>query len=98
MGIVSVGAALSEMLLNEKIRALMNYRHIATKNHETGAYKDIFDGDIYHNIYMNQRNLFVSSKDVAVIIFADGFPSKYLPGKSLAIIHCIVMNFGPSVR
>jgi hypothetical protein len=52
-------------------------RHIATKNHEAGAYKDILDGVSYHNTYLNERNLFVSSKDVVVIIFADGFPSKY---------------------
>ena len=52
MGMVSVGAALSEILLNEEIRAMMDYRHITTKNYEAGAYKNIFDGAIYHNIYL----------------------------------------------
>ena len=46
MGTVSVGAALSEMFLNEEVREMMNYRHIATENYEAGVYKDIFDGAI----------------------------------------------------
>jgi hypothetical protein len=60
MEIVVVGAALSVMLLNEEIREMMDYRHIATENHEAGVYKNIFDGTIYHNIYLNKRNLFGS--------------------------------------
>jgi hypothetical protein len=57
MGTVSVGAALSEILLNEKIREMMDYRHIATENYKAGVYKDIFDEAIYHNIYLNERAL-----------------------------------------
>ena len=57
MGTVSVGAALSEMLLNEKIREMVDYRRIATENFEAGVYKDIFDGAIYRNIYLNEKAL-----------------------------------------
>ena len=57
IGTVSVDASLSEMLLNEKIRELMDYRHIATENYEAGVYKGIFDGAIYRNIYLNERAL-----------------------------------------
>jgi hypothetical protein len=38
-----------------KIREMTDYRHIATENHETGVYKNIFDGIIYRNIYLNER-------------------------------------------
>jgi hypothetical protein len=55
MGIVSVGASLSEMLLNDEIRETINYYHIATENYETGVYKNIFDGVIYRNIYLNEK-------------------------------------------
>ena len=44
IGIVLVGVALSEVFLNEEIRKMMDYCHIATENHETGVYKDTFDG------------------------------------------------------
>jgi hypothetical protein len=57
MGIVSVCAALFEILLNEKIREMMDYRHIATENHIAGVYKNIFYGAIYRNIYLNERTL-----------------------------------------
>lgn len=33
MGIVSVGAALSEMLLDDEVREMMDYGHSATQNH-----------------------------------------------------------------
>jgi hypothetical protein len=62
MGTVSIGAALSEMLLNETIRKMMDYRHIATKNYEAGIYKDIFDGAIYRSIYLNEKALQYSSQ------------------------------------
>ena len=65
--------------MNRSEQWWINRHIIATKNYEAGAYKDIFDGVSYHNTYLNERNQFVSSKDVAVIIFADGFPSKYSP-------------------
>jgi hypothetical protein len=55
MDIISVGAHLSEMLLSDEVREMMNYHHTATKNHEAGVYKNIFDGAIYRNIYLNER-------------------------------------------
>jgi hypothetical protein len=56
MGIVSIGAALSEMLLNDEIREIIDYCHTSTtKNYEAGVYKDISDGAIYRNIYLNKR-------------------------------------------
>jgi hypothetical protein len=35
----------------------MNYHHTATKKHEAGVYKNIFDEAIYCNIYLNERKL-----------------------------------------
>ena len=55
MEIVSVGAPLSEVLLNDEVREMMNYHHTATENHEAGVYKSIFDEAIYRNIYLNER-------------------------------------------
>ena len=98
MGIVSVGAALSEMLLDDEVREMMGYRHIATQNHEAGVYSDIFDGAIYRDVYLNERNLFKLPADIGLLLYLDGFPSKHSPRNSLAIIHCIVMNFDPSLR
>ena len=99
MGIVSVGAALSnKMLLDDEVRGMMDYRHIATQNHEAGVYNDIFDGVIYRDVYLNERNLFKSPADIGILLYLDGFPSKHSPRNSLAIIHCIVMNFDPSLR
>jgi hypothetical protein len=54
--IVSVGAPLSEMILNDEVREMMDYHHIATENHETGVYKNLFDRPIfYRNTYLNER-------------------------------------------
>ncbi|KAG2191386.1 hypothetical protein INT46_007573 [Mucor plumbeus] len=55
MKIVSVGDPLSEVLLNDEVREMMNYHHTATENHEAGVYKSIFDEAIYRNIYLNER-------------------------------------------
>ena len=57
MEIVSVGTPLSEVLLNDEVREIMNYRHTATENHEVGVYKNIFDEAIYRNIYLNERKV-----------------------------------------
>ena len=55
MEVVSVGAPLSAMLSNDEVREMMNYHHIATENNEARVYKNIFDGAIYRNIYLNER-------------------------------------------
>jgi hypothetical protein len=57
MEIVSIGAPLFEVLLNDEVREMMNYHHTATKKHEAGVYKNIFDEAIYRNIYLNERKL-----------------------------------------
>ena len=55
MEIASVGAPLFEILLNDEIKEIINYHHIATENHEAGVYKSIFDGATYRNIYLNKK-------------------------------------------
>ena len=55
MEIISVGAPLSQVLLNDEVREMMNYHHTATENHEAGVYKNICYGAIYRNIYLNER-------------------------------------------
>ena len=55
MEIVSVGAPLSEILLDDEVRKMMNYHHIAAENHEARVYKNIFDRTIYCNIYLYER-------------------------------------------
>ena len=57
MEIVSVGAPLFEVLLNDQVREIMNYYHTVTENHEVGVYRNIFDEAIYRNIYLNKRKV-----------------------------------------
>ncbi|KAG0810270.1 hypothetical protein G6F18_013619 [Rhizopus arrhizus] len=47
MAVVSVGAALAQMMLDEDKRELFKYRAEQDCTHEDGVYRDIFDGKIY---------------------------------------------------
>ncbi|KAG0731154.1 hypothetical protein G6F23_015589 [Rhizopus arrhizus] len=46
MAVVSVGAALAQMMLDEDKRELFKYRAEQDCTHEDGVYRDIFDGKI----------------------------------------------------
>jgi hypothetical protein len=96
MKMVSVGDHVARLLMNDDMRNLMRYRH--NYQHESGVYKDYFDGRQYQK-FKQTTNLFSSEDDVALALFVDGFrPSKSNTGDKLAIIHLLNMNIPPEYR
>ena len=98
MAVVSVGAALAQMMLDEDKRELFKYRAEQDCTHEDGVYRDIFDGKVYQDFLFNQQQLFQDDSDIGIVLFVDGFQPKVQTGSTLTIIHCLVMNISPSYR
>lgn len=98
MAVVSVGAALAQMMLDEDKRELFKYRAEQDCTHEDGVYRDIFDGKIYQDFLSSQQQLFQDDSDIGIVLFVDGFQPKIQTGSTLTIIHCLVMNLSPSYR
>ncbi|KAG0734390.1 hypothetical protein G6F57_016138 [Rhizopus arrhizus] len=58
MAVVSVCAALAQMMFDEDKRELFKYRAEQDCTHEDGVYRDIFGGKVYQDSLSNQQQLF----------------------------------------
>ena len=97
VSIVSVGAALTEFLLDDETRELFNYRSDYVNNiREDGIYRDLMDGAAYKSL--EAKGLFQNPEDIAVMLFVDGFPLPDKPTHSLTIVNCLIVNLDPSIR
>ncbi|KAG0776054.1 hypothetical protein G6F21_013753 [Rhizopus arrhizus] len=67
MAVVSVGAALAQMMLDEDKRELFKYRAEQDCTHEDGVYRDIFDGKIYQDFFSSQQQLFQDDSDIGIV-------------------------------
>lgn len=93
MSIVSIGAFLTDKLLDDEQRALFDYRHqFDTTIHRSDRFIDIFSGDVYQNLYKEKR-LFQNPSDIALIIVVDGFQPHSKPITTLTSINCYIMNW-----
>lgn len=98
MYIVSIGAFLTDKLLDDEQRALFDYRHqFDTTIHRSDRFIDIFSGDVYQNLYKEKR-LFQNPSDIALIIVVDGFQPHSKPITTLTSINCYIMNYSPLER
>ncbi|EIE92392.1 hypothetical protein RO3G_17263 [Rhizopus delemar RA 99-880] len=68
MAVVSVGAALAQMMLDEDKRELFKYRAEQDCTHEDGVYRDIFDGKVYQDFLFNQQQLFQDDSDIGIVL------------------------------
>ena len=95
---VSVGAALAQMLIDEGKRSLFDYRASMEPLVEgERVYRDVFDGEVFQS-WMDQGNIFQNSNDIALLIFVDGFEPKYVNNHTMTIVHCLIMSIDPSYR
>lgn len=99
MACVSIGAALAELLYDDDTRDLFLYKsecdsHIGD-NRRSMTYTDIFSGKSYQNLF---ESGVISSNDICLIMYADGFQHKFKANHSFTMIHSIIMNMDPSMR
>ncbi|KAG1438018.1 hypothetical protein G6F56_012826 [Rhizopus delemar] len=95
---VSVGASLAKLLLNDDKKVLFEYRStMAPIIEEDRVYRDVYDGEVFQN-WLNEGNIFKSSNDIALLVFVDGFEPKYVNDHTMTIVHCLVMSIDPSHR
>lgn len=98
LAVVSVGASLAQMLVNEEKRSLFDYRQsIEPAIEENRIYRDIFDGEVFQHL-VNTDGLFENPSDIGLLIFVDGFLPKNVNGCTMTIVHCLVMNIDPLNR
>lgn len=98
LSVVSVGAALAQMLIDEGKRSLFDYRASMEPLVEgERVYRDVFDGEVFQS-WIDQGNIFQNSNDIALLIFVDGFEPKYVNNHTMTIVHCLIMSIDPSYR
>lgn len=98
LSVVSVGAALAQLLVNDDKLPLFNYRRsLVPFNEQEPVYRDIFDGEIFRN-FVNQGSIFQSPDDIALLLFVDGFEPKHVHNHTMTIVHCLIMSIDPSNR
>lgn len=98
LSVVSVGASLAQMLVNDEKRRMFEYRQsIELETEENRVYRDIFDGEVFKHL-VHTDGLFQDPNDIALLIFVDGFIPKHVNGCTMTIVHCLVMNIDPSNR
>lgn len=99
VSVVSVGASLAQMLLDDFKRDLFNYRYEFDQNiRQDGYFQDIFDGKVYRDLLVQQRGLFQNTNDIALMLVVDGFALKHKSKATLTIVTCYILNIDPSHR
>lgn len=99
VSVVSIGASLAQMLLDDVKRGLFEYRANFDEHiHQDRCYQDIFDGNVYRNLLRGQRRLFQNDSDIALMLVVDGFAPKHKPKATLTVVTCYIMNIDPSER
>ena len=93
MPCVSIGEALTQMLLDDDNRELFDYK--PTFNLDDNQLVDIFSGQDFKRLH---RKGVIGEKDICLVMYVDGFQNKHKPGHSQTMIHSIIMNLDPSVR
>ncbi|KAG0737340.1 hypothetical protein G6F24_017988 [Rhizopus arrhizus] len=87
------------MLFDDYKRELFNYRSEFDQNvHCDGIYKDVFDGQVYRNLLLNERQLFRNQGDIALMLVVDGFVPRHNQTVTLTVVTCYIMNIDPAYR
>ncbi|KAG1436236.1 hypothetical protein G6F56_013646 [Rhizopus delemar] len=93
MCVVSVAAFLADRLFYNEQREKFDYRHISDTEHMDGLYKDYNNVEVYRKLLQEQQGLFRGSRDIALIIVADGFQPHSQLASTLTTINCYIMNY-----
>lgn len=77
---------------------MMRYCYEAAVNYVPGKYMDTFDGEVYRKVLLQERNLFWSLSDIAIMLYVDGFPTKNNPKSSIPLIGFLWTHYGFDVQ
>lgn len=98
LSVVSVGAALAQLMINEDKLQLFKYRRTMEPFDEVERiYRDIWDGELVRNM-MTEGQCFENKNDIGLLLFVDGFQPKNINNHTMTIVHCLVMSIDPSNR
>jgi transcriptional regulator of met regulon len=99
--IVSIADKVAEILSSEEIRNNLIERHaevVENVKNNTEVYGDIFDGQIFKDLYNSQAiNTDPSILNIYLKIDVDGFTSSS-SHSSMIMIHAVVLNLDSSER
>lgn len=98
LAVVSVGAALAQLMINDDKISLFDYRKSLPPFDEAErVYRDIWDGQLIRNM-ISEGQCFSNENDIGLLLFVDGFEPKNINNHTMTIVHCLIMSIDPSNR